>query len=44
VIFLPPSMVERNVLGSNLLSLLATTMAVMIGPLARVPNAQKANF
>ena len=39
--FLPPSMVERNVLGSNLLSFLAATMPVMIALLSRVPNAQE---
>src|SRR5580693_9053016 len=40
VIFLPPSMVERNVLGSNFLRILAPTV-VMVGPLSRVPNARK---
>jgi hypothetical protein len=30
VIFLPPSMVERKVLGSNLVSLLVDTTGVML--------------
>ena len=34
-------MVERNVLGSNCLRILAAT-GVMVGPLSRVPNAGKA--
>jgi hypothetical protein len=43
-IFLPPLMVERNVLESNLMSFLAATMTIMIGPLSRVSNAQKARM
>src|ERR1700680_3855382 len=38
-IFLPPLMVERNVLVSNLMGFLATRM---IGPLGGFRNAQKA--
>src|SRR5271169_90588 len=38
-ISLPLSVVERNVLESNLTRFLDAAMAVMLGPLARVPNA-----
>src|ERR1700719_233717 len=38
---LPPSMVERNVWGSNLRRFLAAAAGVMIGPLSRILNAQK---
>jgi hypothetical protein len=41
-IFLPPLMVERNVLGSNL-RFLAVTAGVMIGLLSKVANAPKAS-
>src|ERR1700736_2764482 len=42
-IFLPPPlMVERNVLGSNLLSFLDAATSGMIDPLSRIPVAQKA--
>jgi hypothetical protein len=34
-------MVERNVWGSNLRRFLAAAAGVMIGPLSRIPNAQK---
>jgi hypothetical protein len=43
-IFLPRSMVERSVLGSNLLGFLAAATGVIIGPFSSVPNAQKETF
>ena len=38
-IYRTPSMVERNILVSNLLIFLAATTGVIIGPLSRVQNA-----
>src|ERR1700677_2690142 len=40
-ILLPPSIVKKNVLGLNLRLFLAALTGVMMGPLSRVPNAQK---
>jgi hypothetical protein len=41
-IFLPPSIVDRNVLGSNLLRFLAATLGFMMAPLNGA-NAQNVN-
>src|ERR1700730_3412995 len=40
-IFLPPLMVERNVLGSNLLSFLDTATSVIIGPFLKVSELRR---
>jgi hypothetical protein len=40
-ILLPPSIVEKNVLGLNLRLFLAALTDVMMGPLSRIPSAQK---
>jgi hypothetical protein len=43
VIFLPPSMFERNVLGSNLMSFLDAGTSGMIAPFSKGANAQNVN-
>jgi hypothetical protein len=43
VIFLPPSMVERNLLGSNSVSFLAVITSVMVVPL-KSSQRSKGNF